>query len=216
MQEYPLPLLPSKEFKLSITLPASKLDSLYLIRRSLVAKEETTNDLGAIRSHAFIEPKKEHLFFSLSCNLLGIFLSDDLIFVLTDKENGNGYWADKSKIINIADVHYEIVADPCPIYLQLSKIHQQPFHYEKPTPSNKGVHQFTGSCHSVHKPLDANYWHFEIHVYEPDGFTRISANSSGWKREAVRHFIESYLKRYLTIEQPIPAPKVDETLYRDY
>lgn len=215
MREYPLPLLPRKDYKLSITLPASNLDSLYLIRRSLVSKEETTNDLGSVRSHAFIEHKKEHLFFSLSCNLLGIFLSENLIFVLTDKEKGNGYWIDKSKIMDLADVRYEVDDDVCPIYLQLSKIHLQPFHYKKPQPHNKGVKQFTGSCHAAHTPLDANYWHFEIHVYELDGVTRISANSSGWKPEAVRYFLESYLKRYLTIEQVISEPNLDEKLYKE-
>jgi hypothetical protein len=214
MQEYPLALLPSKNFALKIELPASNLDSWHLIRRSLVSEEETTNDLGSVRSHAFIEPEKEHRFFGLSCNLLGIFVPQNLIYILNNKEKGGGYWIDKNKIIDVKDVEYNTALNSCPIYLQVSKIHLQPFQYEKPKANNKTLEEFTGTCKATHAPLEANYWHFEIHVLEKDG-NRISSSSGKWKLEAVRHFLESYLKRHLTVKIPVAAEGIDERYYKE-
>ncbi|HYG04346.1 MAG TPA: hypothetical protein VD927_17990 [Chryseosolibacter sp.] len=62
-------------------------------------------------------------------------------------------------------------------------------------------------------PLEANYWHFEIHVFEPEG-TRISANTSKWKLLAATSFFESYLKVHLSVVFP-DLQLLKESLYKD-
>jgi len=213
MQGYPQALLPGKDYKIKITLSDSDVNSLHLIRRSLVGVEDTVNDLGSVRSHAFIEPGKEHHFFSLSCNLYGIFQYSDLQYSLTDKEHGGAYWCDKNKLMDCSDVKCDILENCCAIFLPIAAVHFQPFQYQKPKPNNKGYTPFTGQCQAVHMPLEANYWHFEIHVFEPEG-TRISANTSKWKLLAATSFFESYLKVHLSVVFP-DLQLLKESLYKD-
>lgn len=207
MIDYPHELLPQNNFKLKIEFSLEEAQSLDVIRRSLVGQDETTNDLGSIRSHSFLQFEKEHLFFGLSTNLFGIFKEGHLIFRL-GKTDGGEYYTSKDQIPALKDVKYDVDAPLGSIYLNVGKVHGQPFHYE--TKKNEKIYKFIGTCSIVHKPLRANYWHFEIEVLD-EKKQRISQNEAGWKKTAAKFFFESYLKLHLS---PIAlAGRVDSTFY---
>ncbi len=186
MTDYPQELLPKRLFRLSIELTEHDAQTLYVIRRSLVSKEETINDLGSVRSHAFIEPDKMHLFYSLSCNLFGIYRQEHLQYIL-DKQEGRLYYTNKDQIDPSRQVLYSVVANPVSIYLKIAHIYQRPYNFSKKKPDGK-IQTFVGKCTVVHKPLQANYWHFEVEVVDENN-EKILPNDKTWKQDAASHFL---------------------------
>lgn len=210
MMEYPHILLPKEVYKLQIGLTEADVKDLILVRRSLCTKEETTNEAGSVRSAAFIPPEQEHHFFNLSCNLLGIFLADHLVFILTN-DHARKYWLDKSSIPKVKDIQYEVKEDSFPIFLPLKAVFNEPMNFSREKPGGK-IETFQGKCWIVHKPLEGNYWHFEIEVHDEKG-QKINAKSSAWKAKAAALFFESHLKVHLSCVGV--SVDIGETLYTE-
>lgn len=211
MQEYPEALLPKSSYKLKIDLSSASLETLTLIRRSLVGEDETTTELGTVRSHAFIELGKEHLFYNLSFNLEGVFRKEHLVFIL-DRERGGQYWSSKDSIPSRDKIVFSLHPNPCAIYLKVASVYEKPYNYSKKKHDGK-IQSFLGYCTVVHKPLEGNYWHFEIEVIDESN-ARISPNDKEWKKEAAMNFLESYLKVHLTTKHVMSS--IPEELYLEH
>ena len=152
-----------------------------------------------------------HLFYSLSCNLFGIYRQEHLQYIL-DKQEGRLYYTNKDQIDPSRQVLYSVVANPVSIYLKIAHIYQRPYNFSKKKPDGK-IQTFVGKCTVVHKPLQANYWHFEVEVVDENN-EKIFAERQDV--EAGRRFtlFESYLKVHLNcteIEGHVPEALYIET-----
>ena len=206
-QEYPAILLPRQEYRSSIDF--SKYGSgLCLIRRSRVPKEDITNDLGTVRTHAIINPDEAHLFFSLSLNLFGLFNETHLVFKLGG-DSARKRWI-KGGSSPQTQIDFSVEENSTPIYLEIDKIQKQPFTLKKGNHKGK-ITQCTGESRVEHAPLEANYWHLEFRVADETGVD-VKSSHSNLKVENAVHFVESYLKLHfkLACRQPYA---LEESIY---
>ncbi len=195
-QPYPEILLPRDNYRDSINLDSASTN-FTLIRRSLVSKEETVNSSGSVRTHAFLTPGKEHLFFNLSSNLLGVYEKDHLAFKVTG-ELSRLRWKKADKILELGAIEFEFDPIACPIFLKVDKIHNREFPFKNKKDAKGRPDIYEGRSRVVHAPLHVNYWHFEFQVLDKEG-KPVSSGESDWKKNEAIHFVESYLKKHLSV-----------------
>jgi hypothetical protein len=181
---YPLELLPQVNYKNRIDPEDLPKDSFF-VRRLLIDSKSAFNAAGFIKIKALFDANKEYQFIECSFNLYGPFQEGHLKYRAKYPN-----W-DKSRrcFLNSNSVIYDYVTPDDPVYLFVSKVNNVDFPYEKYCP----VKNFIGTCKIEHVPTCANYWHFQIAIFDQEG-NKIKGNSGGWKIRAAVNFIETVLK----------------------
>lgn len=189
---YPKELLPENNYKERIETAC--LTDEVLLRRSNLPRSEMLNRVGTIKIKALGLEDREYQLFSYSLNIKGIFKEGHLDFILDRKVHSE--WQKSNDIINISDVVFEKRDFSVPIYIKVDSINEKPFSYKKG--NNKGkINEFVGVIKVEHKPIDANYWHFEFVIHDENN-NPITMNQKPWKTEAAKAFMAITLKEIAT------------------
>ncbi len=185
--EYPTELLPKANYKIIKTEELDKKQ--FLIRRSLVDGNNTFNTLGIVRSDAIaLEPKD---LYGLSNSLFGIFIEKHLQY----KQKGASLdkWLPGNPVPLPHEIDFGLFDDAVPIYFKIIELHKSVFPYEKSEKNNQKTKELRGACLVVHKPVVANYWHFELSFIEENG-SDIRRKDGTWREKAAYSFINLTLK----------------------
>ncbi len=176
-----------------------------LVRRSLVSKEETFDNVGDISINALFKTGNEKDFYEWSTNLLGLYTIEHLNFIVKEDDNYNK----NCRLKSITEVqNYEYNVNAIPIFIKLYLLHKSVFPYTKEN------EQYEGIIYIEHEPLLCNYWHFQVKINDEENNKIKNKNSSTWKTQAAKYFCNTRLKKYCkTSPIPEPAPVIDKELY---
>ncbi len=177
--KYPLEIIPKKNFFKSIDFNSIK-ESLnpVLVRRSNYPSElETFTKLGTLKEQAILKQDIPGMSLFL---LGGLFKIEDIYY--RQKGKGDSDWSGEK--IFFCDYKknddYEELESAIPIYFNFNDLNAISFPYEKsgneakkfanslglkPT-SIDGTYLFTGNCNIKHVPVNLNYWHVELVLFD--------------------------------------------------
>lgn len=204
---YPSELLPQVGYKERINTDWLPREAT-LIRRAITSEDNTFNAKGDIRIDAlFLSP--EHCL-AYSCNLLGVFQVDHIIF----KPGRNSKWNTAIELPNPNDIPYSFYEHCYPLFIDVSKLHQKPINYSKII--NQKSTKFNGRILVDHEPTVSNYWHFEVHVIDEDGKI-IEQKSNNWRKRLGEDLASSMFKKHAyTLRNSIPPLyTIEERVYID-
>ena len=186
---YPKKLIPTSSFKERID--TSCLSDELLLRRSQIPHKNILNSNGIVKEAALLDPKDLKQFFGYSLNIKGVFREEHLRFRL-DHHVHDKFWLKKHGIIEIDKIKFQVLETDDPIYIKVSDIHLKPFPIKKIDKKGKST-ELVGQCIVKHKPINANYWHYEIDIKDEKGVV-IKPTNSKWKISAAENYLKSYLK----------------------
>lgn len=203
--DFPISIIPKFYYKSLIDIESLlRSQTIYVIRRSDMSSEDTFNELGVLRNDA-IKPREIPF---LSLNILGgNFKVDHSKFRILNK--GIERWRNR-EIISIADFleDYTILDDYSLVYIEANGVNGQVIPYnqnytkelkkevdkffqfvEKPKIIDESHYLFKGETKLLHDPINLNYWHMELNVFD-------------FKGEAIKYkkskYIENFCNKVIT------------------
>lgn len=192
-KDYPISLIPQIHYKAKIDIDSlAKGSGAYLVRRSDLPFEDTFN---RTKRHGYTlksDVINESDISGLSLNLLGgDFQVEHLKYRILPKTDAQEKWEFNRKVfISEHYKEYELQDVTCEYYFSIGDINKIIFSYEYPyEKSNPSIENFfkvmgrenaevfkddnsskkvklPGRIKVHHDPLNMNYWHAEIHVYD--------------------------------------------------
>lgn len=156
---YPLRLLPKKNYKY-INEDSLVGKDQYLIR--FTPNKENINELGHIKDKE-ICPQRSHLV-GLSINLLGYFKVKDNYYGVSD-EKLRADWKKGKAGIRPTINQFFINNDRGYFILPFNIFHN----YPHPVEDKHLKEKLKYTAKLEHKPILANFWHFEVHWYNDEG-----------------------------------------------
>lgn len=224
---YPYSILPKPRFFSKINFDdLIKVDDYLIGRRSGKSVEDTFDEFGYVRTDAIVEQRGQMA--NLSMNLLGgKFCAGHIKY--NPKAKGANEWNGKDYIPFLSKrlLDYDTFKIWAPIYLSIRKFHNQdiPFTTRNDKMGEKFIKAFKGTPISdppnlklfgkmkiVHKPTNLNYWHIELHLFDPDE-KHLTKISNAWEKSPVNYLLEHLFSK--TEKQEFPfIPIVPKKFYR--
>jgi hypothetical protein len=136
-----------------------------------------------------IAPQHKNEVFEFSVNLYGIY--DESHVGIRASDEFNTTWNNDMSDLSANDVHH-FKKDFYPLYLMIEKLYQQQICLLNT--QGKEVHNYMLSF--SHKPLRANYWHFQLYTKDTDTGLCISRNKTNSRiKHLAKHILEQYVVR---------------------
>ncbi|QNE38589.1 hypothetical protein F1C16_02990 [Hymenobacter sp. NBH84] len=210
---YPTHILPKEDYILLNDTAVLNLADHWLLRHDKEAVHPRT-DNGKLTNNIITKPQTDHLTKNLSLSLFGLFQGED-----------TAWWPIKG-ITNSAEVHKEWQTG------EEGRVPSEQEYYCEAQPgywriSIKWLHgrKFTVDgkeykCSIKHAPTVCNYWHFELHVCDPEGNNIAgkdhaeSQKLQTLRKKVAKLLIPSLIENGLS-EVPPPEPvEFSESIYR--
>lgn len=182
--DFPISILPKFNYVSLIDVQTLlKNQTVFIIRRSDKSSEDTFNELGKLRDDALLP--KEIPFLSLNI-LGGLFKPEHSKFRII--KEGGVRWRNKEfiSIVNFLN-DYQILENYCLVYIEANGVDSQDFPYSQPSHKDldrevekffqhvdkpkviNGSYSFKGLSKLLHDPVNLNYWHMELNIFNYQG-----------------------------------------------
>lgn len=207
---YPKELLPKYSYKFIFTESLPQKSHLIRISHKEI---DILDENGEVRVDALIKKGFDKDIYGYSTNLFNKFLPSQHIKFWPSLDKNKDYkWKPGKKILAARDIRFDILKNKIPIYLKLDKLHKRDFKYEKKN-SDKELENYTGSSRIVHTPMDYNFWHFELKIYDKNGDEINREPDPNWKKNAAKSFIKFTLKNSASTKCP-EAYHLKKSIYK--
>jgi hypothetical protein len=170
---YPLRLLPKQDFTV---LGDADINPDHFLGKWVVTFEGIQNEDGKLDASA-IDLKRIPGF---SSNKIPESLASDLNIAFNEGYPAiyNAPWSEGATALLPDDGHFQILKNRTHYFIKISEINGFSGSYYNPPDDNRTIYNFTVNI--VHKPLMANYWHFEIFISSPDH--KIVSSDGKWRQ----------------------------------